>query len=243
MTTQIKTVAITGAGTGVGRAAAVRMARDAGWNVVLIGRTLETLKETQRLCGSDERSLICVCDVADPDQVLEAIASSKKKFESPHALVNSAGFNVPDRSLEKLSLENYHKVINANLNGAYYCVQAVLPEMRRRGEGTIVNVISDAGKIANTKAGVSYVASKFGLSGLTQAINAEERQRGIRACGVFPGEINTPLLDKRPSPPPQSARELMLQAEDVAECIALAILLPGRALVEEILVRPTKSAG
>ena len=106
-----------------------------------------------------------------------------------------------------------------------------------------MNVISDAGKIANTKAGVSYVASKFGLSGLTQAINAEERQRGIRACGVFPGEINTPLLDKRPSPPPQSARELMLQAEDVAECIALAILLPGRALVEEILVRPTKSAG
>lgn len=243
MTQSSKTIAITGAGTGVGRATAVRMVREAGWNAALIGRTLETLQETQQLCGGDEKTLICVCDIADPAQVQEAMEAASRRFGSPHALVNSAGFNIPDRSLEKLSLKDYHRVLNANLNGAYYCVQAVIPAMRERGEGTIVNVISDAGKIANTKAGVSYVASKFGLSGLTQAINAEERHRGIRACGVFPGEINTPLLDKRPSPPPQSARELMLQAEDVAECIALAVLLPGRALVEEILVRPTRTAG
>jgi NAD(P)-dependent dehydrogenase (short-subunit alcohol dehydrogenase family) len=83
--------------------------------------------------------------------------------------------------------------------------------------------------------------SKFGMSGLTQAINAEERQRGIRACAVFPGDIDTPLLDKRPSPPPPEARRSMLTAQDVADCVLLAIQLPRRALAEEIVITPTRS--
>jgi len=129
-------------------------------------------------------------------------------------------------------------MIDTNLNGAYYCVQAFLPEMRRRKSGTIINIVSDAGKQASPKAGPAYVMSKFGLAGLTQSINAEERGNGIRACAIFPGDIDTPLLDKRPSPPHAEARGRMLKSEDVAECALLAILLPPRALVEEIVVRP-----
>jgi NAD(P)-dependent dehydrogenase (short-subunit alcohol dehydrogenase family) len=110
--------------------------------------------------------------------------------------------------------------------------------MRRQGEGTIVNVVSDAGLIANAKAGAAYVASKFGVTGLTQSINAEERERGVRACAIFPGDIDTPLLEKRPAPPPAEARAKMLRPEDVAECVMLAINLPQRAVVEQLVVRP-----
>ena len=124
------------------------------------------------------------------------------------------------------------------LNGTFHAVHAVLPVMRRQGEGTIVNVVSDAGLIANAKAGAAYAASKFGVTGLTQSINAEERGNGIRATAVFPGDIDTPLLEKRPQPPSPEARAKMLQPEDVAECVMLAINLPHRAVVEQLVVRP-----
>jgi NAD(P)-dependent dehydrogenase (short-subunit alcohol dehydrogenase family) len=101
-----------------------------------------------------------------------------------------------------------------------------------------VNVVSDAAKQASAKAGPAYVMSKCGLAGLTQAINAEERAGGIRACAIFPGDIDTPLLNLRPNPPAAEARQKMLRPEDVADCVLLVIELPERALVEEILIRP-----
>jgi NADP-dependent 3-hydroxy acid dehydrogenase YdfG len=127
---------------------------------------------------------------------------------------------------------------DANMHGAYYCAQAFLPGMRERGSGTIVNVVSDAGKQASPKAGPGYVMSKFGLAGLTQAINAEERGRGIRACALFPGDIDTPLLDRRPVVPDAAARSRMMQPEDIAECVMTCIRLPSRVVIEEMLVRP-----
>ena len=133
---------------------------------------------------------------------------------------------------------DYHAMMDANLNGAYYCVQAFLPQMRIRGSGTIVNIVSDAGKQASPKAGPAYVMSKFGLAGLTQSINAEERGRGIRACAIFPGDIDTELLNKRPVVPDSTARARMMKPEDIAECVWLCINLPERAVIEEILVRP-----
>jgi NAD(P)-dependent dehydrogenase (short-subunit alcohol dehydrogenase family) len=101
-----------------------------------------------------------------------------------------------------------------------------------------VNIVSDAGKQASPKAGPGYVVSKFGMVGLTQAVNAEERPNGIRACAILPGDIDTPLLDKRPAPPPPEARAKMLQPEDVADCVMLAANLPERAVIEELLIRP-----
>jgi len=80
--------------------------------------------------------------------------------------------------------------------------------------------------------------SKFGLAGLTQSINAEERGNGVRACAVFPGDIDTPLLNKRPVVPDASARSRMMRPEDIAECVLLCINLPSRVVVEEMLVRP-----
>jgi NAD(P)-dependent dehydrogenase (short-subunit alcohol dehydrogenase family) len=165
-------------------------------------------------------------------------ATVLKKFKTVDVLVNAAGTNVPKRSLRELSLKDYQRMLNTNLNGAYFCAQAFLPAMRAQKSGTIVNIVSDAAKQASAKAGPAYVMSKYGLAGLTQSINAEERENGIRACAVFPGDIDTPLLDLRPNPPSSEARQKMLRAEDVAQCALLAIHLPPRAIVEEILVRP-----
>ena len=226
-----KVAIVTGASSGVGRAVALYLSVR-GWQVAAIARRRETLEET------GNRIHAYPCDVTDAGAVAAAVADVIAKFGGVNALVNSAGTNIPRRAMDVLTLDDFHAVIDVNLNGAFHCVHAVLPHMRRQGEGTIVNIVSDAGLIANAKAGAAYVASKFGLTGLTQSINAEERQNGVRACAIFPGDIDTGLLEKRPSPPPPEARAKMLKPEDVAECVMLAIDLPQRAVVEQLVVRP-----
>ena len=233
-----KNAVITGAGSGVGQSVALKLAGQ-GWRVAILGRRAEALHETVKLAGTlADKFLVCPCDIGDVKAVEAAAKKVFEKFGFVEVLVNAAGTNAPKRALEVLSLADYHAMMDTNLNGAYYCVQAFLPAMRRQKSGTIVNIVSDAGKQASPKAGPAYVMSKFGLAGLTQAINAEERGNGVRACAIFPGDIDTPLLEKRPAPPPPEARAKMMRAEDIADCALLAINLPSRAIVEEILVRP-----
>ena len=231
-----KNAVVTGAGSGVGQATALALVK-AGWRVALIGRRESALAETVAL-GDAARMLVCPCDIGDSSAVEAAGRRILAEFGEVEVLVNAAGTNAPKRALEVLSLPDFHDMMNANLNGAYYCVQAFLPGMRTRGSGTIVNVVSDAGKQASPKAGPAYVMSKFGLAGLTQSINAEERGRGVRACALFPGDIDTPLLNKRPVVPDAALREKMMRPEDVAECVLLCINLPSRVIIEEMIVRP-----
>ena len=233
-----KASVVTGAGSGVGQATALALARQ-GWRVALVGRRAAALNETVKRAGKAGRQfLVCPCDIGNSKAVQRMAKHVFAEFKEVEVLVNAAGTNVPRRALEVLSLEDYHAMIATNLHGAYYCVQAFLPQMRARKSGTIVNIVSEAGKQASPKSGPAYVMSKFGLTGLTQSINAEERANGVRACAIFPGDIDTPLLELRPNPPTAEARKKMLLSEDVAECALLAINLPPRALVEEILIRP-----
>lgn len=229
-----KTAVITGAGSGVGAAMARALAAE-GWRVALVGRRRAPLES---VATNMSGALVVPCDVGDAAAVETMANQVLAGFGGVEVLVNAAGTNVPRRALEVLSLADYHEMMNANLNGAFYCVQAFLPQMRERGSGTIINIISEAGKAASPKAGPGYVISKFGMAGLTSAINAEERARGIRACSIFPGDIDTPILDKRPAPPDAAARAKMMQPEDIAACALLAINLPSRAIIEELIVRP-----
>ena len=178
------------------------------------------------------------CDIGDATAIAATGRQIIERCGEVEVLVNAAGTNAPRRSLELLSLEDYHEMIATNLNGAYYCVQMFLPGMRARKRGLIVNIASEAARQASAKAGPAYVMSKFGMVGLAQSINAEERANGIRACSILPGDIDTPLLDKRPAPPDDAARARMLRAEDVAECAVFCINLPEHVVVEEMLVRP-----
>jgi NADP-dependent 3-hydroxy acid dehydrogenase YdfG len=207
--------------------------------VAILGRGIQALEETVRLAGPTASQIVIHgCDVGNA----EAVAATGKRildaFGAVDVLVNAAGTNAPRRSLAELSLDDYRSMIDTNLNGAYYCVQAFLPEMRARGSGVIINIVSEAGKQATPKAGPAYVMSKFGLAGLTQSINAEARAAGIRACAIFPGDVDTPLLDRRPQPPSAQARANMLRPEDVAACAVFCINLPSHVIVEEMVVRP-----
>ncbi|MBC8109346.1 MAG: SDR family oxidoreductase [Anaerolineae bacterium] len=232
---------VTGAGSGVGRAVVIKLGK-AGWDVALVGRRVEQLEETIALAvGASGRLIATPCDVADETSVKMMAARVIDELGHPSVLVNSAGLNIPKRSFAELSAEDYRLVINVNLNGAYYCIAEFLPGMRRARAGTIVNVVSDAGLFGNIVSGPAYIAAKFGLTGLTEALNAEERRNGIRATAISPGAIDTPLMEKRPTVPSAEARSRMLQAEDVAECVMLAIQLPQRATIEQLLIRPTDS--
>ena len=236
-----KIAVVTGAGSGVGRAVVIELAKR-GYDIALIGRREEPLKETVALADARQRKLRPVpCDIGDADSVAQMADRVRAELGDPSVVVNSAGTNVARRALADLSIDDYRQVIDINLNGAFFVTHTFLPAMRAQRSGTIVHVISDAGLTANRISGAAYIASKFGLVGLTATINAEERNNGIRATAVLPGEINTPLLDRRPVPPPPEARVKMLQAEDVAACVMLAIDLPHRAVVEQLLVRPRET--
>ena len=233
----LKTAVVTGAGSGVGRATAVKLVAE-GWSVALVGRREDALRETATATGRPDACRVEPCDVGRAEDVRAMASRVVAAWGGVEVLVNAAGTNVPRRALEVLSDADYHLMIDANMHGAYYCAQAFLPGMRERGSVTIVNVVSDAGKQASPKAGPGYVMSKFGLAGLTQAVNAEERARGVRAIAIFPGDIDTPLLDKRPVVPDATARERMMKAEDIADCALFCAQLPSRVIVEEMLVRP-----
>jgi NAD(P)-dependent dehydrogenase (short-subunit alcohol dehydrogenase family) len=233
----MNTAVVTGAGSGVGRAIALRFAAE-GWAVALVGRRAEPLAETMESAGAGAAGRMGVfpCDVSVPEAVEGMGTAVLARFRTVDLLVNGAGINVPRRSFAALSLDDWHAVLATNLHGAYYCVRAFLPGMRERRTGTIVNINSDVGKVARDLAGPAYVSSKFAMSGLTQQINAEERGNGVRACSICPRDINTPLLDKRPQPPSAEARARMLQPDDLADLVWLVATLPPRAIVEEILL-------
>jgi NADP-dependent 3-hydroxy acid dehydrogenase YdfG len=136
-------------------------------------------------------------------------------------------------------VDSWHELIATNLTGIFLCTRAVLPTMRAQHAGLIINVSSMAGVQPSTISGVAYGASKFGVMSLTGTLNHEEWTNGIRATVVCPGEVSTPIMDKRPNPPPPHAHALMIQPEDMGATLVFLATLPPRVVVEEILIRPT----
>ena len=234
-----KTAVVTGAGSGVGQATAVALAAD-GWRVAILGRRQSALEETIGLAGERGGQLSAhTCDVGQRDQVAAAAENILAEFGTVDVLVNSAGNNFKERYLVDIQDEGYQGTIDANMNGAFYCAQAFLPGMRERKSGTVVNVSSDSAYEPNLKAGVAYIMSKMGMAGLSKSINCEEGPNNIRSCVIYPGEINTPLLEKRPVMPDAGRLQHMLTAGDVAATILHVINLPQRAVIESIVLRPT----
>src|SRR4029453_4362856 len=231
----MSTAVITGAGSGVGRAIALTFA-GRGWNVALVGRRVEPLAETITQAGVESANRMAGfrCDVSSWDDVAAMGTAVLSRFAEVDVLVNAAGTNIPRRGFDVLSVDAWHEGIATNRHGASSSVRAFLPGMGERRTGTIVNINSDVGRMARDLAGAAYVCSKFGLTGLTQQINAEERGPRVRACSIFPRDVNTPLLDKRPQPPSAEARAQMIQPDDLAECVWLAATLPSRVVLDEI---------
>ncbi len=230
---------ITGAGSGIGRAAAVSLAA-AGAALSLAGRRKSLLVETAALAREHDVPVrYQALDVADNDAVERWVADARDTHGRIDVLVNSAGTNAPNRTWQNTSLESWNELIATNLTGVFQCTRAVLPTMRAQRNGLVINVSSMAGVHASLVSGVAYSASKFGVVSLTQSLNLEEWRNGIRATVVCPGEVNTPIMEKRPNQPPDHAYALMLQPEELGATIAFLAALPPRALIEQILIRPT----
>ena len=235
---------VTGAGSGVGRATALALAAE-GAAIVLAGRTEAALHETAAMVAAlprytPERVLVVPCDVTVPAQVHDMVADVHRRWSRLDILVNNAGLNMPRRALAELRVEDWPRIVATNLDGAFLCVHAVLPIMRAQSSGTLIHIGSQAARRPSALGGAAYTAAKAGLAGLSAVINAEERRHGIRSSLLILGDVDTPLLDQRPAPPPAAARALAVQAEDVAACVVLIATLPGRATVEELVLLPTR---
>jgi NAD(P)-dependent dehydrogenase (short-subunit alcohol dehydrogenase family) len=235
---------ITGAGSGVGRAAALALAAE-GAAVALAGRTEASLHETAAMIAARPRYtpqcvLVVPCDVTVPVQVHDMVTDVHRRLSRLDILVNNAGFNVPRRTLAEMDVADWERIVATNLDGAFLCVHAVLPIMRAQGGGTLIHIGSQAARRPSTLAGAAYTAAKAGLAGLSAVINVEERRHGIRSSLLILGDVDTPLLDQRPEPPSATARALALQPGDVAACVVLIATLPGRATVEELALLPTR---
>jgi NADP-dependent 3-hydroxy acid dehydrogenase YdfG len=225
---------ITGGGSGIGLAGAIEFAK-AGATVVISGRTEATLKDALKQVKADA----VVCDVAQKGQVAKAAAEIEKRHGRVDILVNSAGINLPKRSFRDVSSDGWDQIVAVNLSGMFYCVQAVLPGMRSRKDGLIINISSWAGRYASDLTGPGYNATKHAVIALTESINLEECANGIRATSVLPGEAATPILEKRPVPPTPEVRARMLQPEDLGRTLAFIATLPPRVCINEIIVSPT----
>src|SRR5919199_3801518 len=230
---------ITGGGTGIGLAGGVELAR-AGATVVLSGRRAGTLEDgAARIRAAGGRVETVPLDVADAKAVAAAAASILDRFERVDILVNSAGTNVPRRSWAEVDAEGWDLVNAVNADGTFYCIAAVLPAMRRRRNGLVVNVASWAGRHVGKLTGPAYTASKHAVVALTASLNMEECANGIRACAICPGEVDTPILDSRPVPVPPEVRARMLKPEDLGRAIRFVAEMPAHVCVNEILISPT----
>ncbi len=231
---------ITGAGTGIGEAAAVALAA-AGMNVVLSGRRGEKLAEVAGRIGA--RAETVALDVADRSAVDAAAEDILRRHGRVDVLVNSAGLNVRARHWHQLTAEDWDKVIRVDLDGAFYCISAVLPAMRTQGDGLIVNVSSWAGNHVSAITGPAYTAAKHAMNAMNETINIEAGIDGVRACAVCPGEVATPILDSRPVPVSAEERQKMLQPEDCGEIVAFLARLPAHVCINELTVSPTWNRG
>jgi NAD(P)-dependent dehydrogenase (short-subunit alcohol dehydrogenase family) len=225
---------ITGASRGIGRAAALALARD-GYHLALAARgreALEAVAQEAREAGAE--ALALPTDVADEEAVRAFVAAAVGQFGGIDALVNAAGYG-RFAPIEASDSADWHAMLAANLTGTYYCCKHVVPVMLEQGAGQILNVLSIAARhpFPNSTA---YCASKFGAYGLTLALAAEVRRRGIRVTALLPGSVDTPFWDDIGGGPD---RAQMLRPEHLGETIrALLDQPPGQTTDELVLMPP-----
>jgi NAD(P)-dependent dehydrogenase (short-subunit alcohol dehydrogenase family) len=240
---------VTGGSRGIGLATA-RALLATGGRVAITATSDETLRagaaELEKLSGADA-VLAIRADVRQPDQVADAIDAVVRRFGGLDVLVNNAGVGI-FRSVTDMSADEWHRILETNLSGVFYCCRAALPHLRSRGGGWIVNIssLSSTGPFAG---GAAYCASKAGLNAFTEALMQEVRQDGIRVACVLPGSVRTDFSRRSSAPDDRSAGQgsqsasrddWKLAPEDVAEAVAGIVASPARSLPSRIEIRPSQ---
>ena len=236
-----KNVLITGGATGIGWGIAQAMGA-AGAQVAISGRREDKLSEAKASWAGSIPLLTHPVDVADRASVQALFAWAKTALGRIDILVCSAGMNIKNRMLSEMRPEQWDEVMGVNATGVYNCLYEVLPQMRERQDGVIFIVSSVSGKRAAPLGGVAYNASKFAATGLGVSAWNEEGPRGIRITNVYPGEVDTPILEHRPQPVSAERRATMLRPDDVAAMVVAIAQLPPHAHVPELVIKPTVQA-
>ncbi len=230
---------VTGAGSGIGEAAAATLAA-AGATVVLTGRRCEPLEAVAAgIVAAGGKAAVEPGDLTDAARVEEIARGILSRFGRLDVLVNNAGVNIRDRATASLKPEGVDTLLSTNLAAAFYCVTSVLPIFRGQGGGLMIHTASWLGRHSHKLAGAGYSAAKHAVVAMSHAINMEEFDNNIRSCALCPGEVATPVLENRPVPVPQEERDRMLQPQDLADMILMICRLPSRVCLNELVISPT----
>ena len=231
------TILITGGTRGIGRAVAQKLLEQ-GHQVVVTGTSTDGILRAEASLGGavddTTRVMGVVCDVRDPGSAARAVQTAVERYGGLDVLVNNAGVGM-GAPVADLSSEEWHRILDTNLTGAFNCAHAAIPHLRARGGGWIVNVSS----LASTNpfpGGAAYCASKAGLNAFSDALMQEVRHDGIRVTLVLPGSVATEFSGR----PPGQGSEWKLHAEDVAQAIVDLLAHPPRSLPSRIEIRPSQ---
>ncbi len=228
-----KTAVVTGGTRGIGRAIAAALLRQ-GASVAICGRSAEAAEHAaaELRAGSDGKVIGKTADVGQWEDVRAFFQLVEREFGGLDILVNNAGVGV-FRPAGELTVEEWRRTIDTNLNGAFYCSRAAIPLFHKRGGGFVVNISSLAGK--NPFAGgAAYNASKFGLNGFSEAMMLDHRYENIRVSYIMPGSVATEFGAGAPG------EDWKIAADDVAEVVLAVLRMPARTLVSRVEIRPAK---
>lgn len=230
---------VTGAGSGIGEAAALALGR-AGATLVLTGRRPEPLAAVaEAVMAAGGQAVTLPGDLTRSGTAGEIVAQVERRFGRLDLLVNNAGLNIAARAWHDLTTEGIDTVLHGNLSAAFYCAAAALKPMRRQRDGLLIHTASWAGKYISPVSGPAYTAAKHGVVAMSQSINMEEYRNGIRSTAILPAEVATPILDKRPVPPNAEERAAMLQPGDLGALILFVATQPASVCLNEITISPT----
>jgi NADP-dependent 3-hydroxy acid dehydrogenase YdfG len=206
---------------------------------VLLGRRQSRIagcaEEIRAAGGSAAAQSLDVTDRGAVEKAIRWVADTLGRID---ILVNSAAAHSPRRSYWNVTPTDWERIISTNLTGVFNCVQATMPVMRHQGGGLVVSISSVAGLRATVKGGVAYCASKHGVVAVTQLVNLEGAEFGIRGTTICPGDVDTPMMETRPVVPPPEARAKLLKAEDVAAAVVFVATLPPYVVVEDLVITP-----